>query len=158
VSKLNCKYFSKILKGKNLNQISKLICDELLGKGLYRDVYVLRQNPDYVVKIERNLGTGQFANVCEWRNYINNKDWEWFEKWLAPCEIITYDGQVLIQKRIMHGKKKDYPKLIPAMFTDTKYRNFGWIGTRFVCCDYSFIPFYIIKTGNSKMKKAKWWS
>lgn len=87
--KLNTKYLIKLLKGKKLNQAYKLICGERLGQGLYRDVYVLKQNPDYVVKIERDPYTYQFANVTEYKNYINNKEWKWFEQWLAPVELIN---------------------------------------------------------------------
>lgn len=60
----------------------------------------------------------------------------------------------MIQKRVEHRKRKDYPKYIPAVFTDTKLKNFGWIGDRFVCCDYSYLPFTL---GKYKMKYAKWW-
>ena len=153
---LKTKELIEQMQNISIVQLKKRICGEQIGKGLYRNVYVLKQNPNYVVKIEGDLTTTQFANVTEWRNYINNKEWKWFEEWLAPCEMINETGQVLIQRRIEHKRRKDYPKYIPVMFTDLKLKNFGWIGDRFVCCDYSFIPFYIITTGKSKMKYAKW--
>lgn len=154
--KLNTKELSKLMKGKEINEIVKAICGKKIGAGIYRDVYVLKQNSNFVVKVERKMGLAQFANATEWRHYIDNREWEWFEQYLAPCELITLTGQILIQRRIEHRGRKEYPKEIPAMFTDIKIENFGWIEDRFVCCDYSFIPFYIIKTGNSKMKKARW--
>ena len=159
VKKKKLNFGAWIGKDKNISikELKKKLCGELIGVGLYRDVYVLKQDSNYVVKIERDMSHGTFANATEWRHYINNREWDWFEQWLAPCELITETGQLLIQRRIEHRKRKDYPKYIPAIFTDTKLSNFGWIGDRFVCCDYSFIPFYFIKVGKSKMKRAKWW-
>ena len=63
-----------------------------------------------MVKVERNMKNGDFANVCEWRNYKNNKEWDWFEKWLSPCELISIDGRFLIQRRAYHKDKSEYPK------------------------------------------------
>ncbi len=144
------------LKGKKVNQTIKLICGDKIGSGAHRDVYILKQNPEYVVKIERDMSNGNFANVTEWRNYIDNKYWTWFEQWLAPCEMINETGQILIQRRVVPGRRKDYPKYIPKRFTDLKITNFGWIGDRFVCCDYSYLM-ELMERGN-KLKYAKWWS
>ncbi len=142
--------------GKSVNGTIRYCCGEFIGKGVYRDVYVLKQNPNYVVKIERNPCNGVFSNVTEWRNYQNNKEWEWLSEWLAPCEMINETGQILIQHRIHHKEKNFYPKYIPSIFTDLKYKNFGWIKDRFVCCDYAFIPIFTIRKGESKMKRVKW--
>jgi len=159
MAKLNMKELHKILvKCKSVNAAKQLLCGELLGTGIYRDVYVLKQNPEYVVKIERDMSTGAFANATEWRNYINNREWTWFSCWLAPCELITEYGNVLIQRRVRtEGKlKKDYPTHIPVLFTDTKYSNFGWIGKQFVCCDYSYlVPATLHK---KKLRRARWWA
>lgn len=157
MKKLNTKKVFAHLKNKSLKQFIKEMCGEKLGTGLYRDVYVLKDYPDYVVKIERDMGSGMFSNAHEWRHWVQNEDWKWFSQWLAPCEAINETGNILIQRRVTHGKRKDYPKYIPTFFTDLKYRNFGWIGDQFVCCDYAFIPFYIVQEGKNKMKYAKWW-
>lgn len=148
-----------LINGKSVNQVYKCLCGELLGKGVYRDVYVFKKYPAYVIKIERDMTRANFANVTEFRNYIQHKDWKFLSDWLAPCEIINQTGSILIQERVTwDGKRrKDYPKYVPAMFTDLKLKNFGWIGDRLVCCDYSFIPFYIVKVGKNSMKYAKWW-
>lgn len=151
----------QLLTGKSINAIVKHVCGELIAKGLYRDVYVLKSNPEYVVKIERDMSHAQFANVTEWRNYIDAREWEWFANWLAPCEMINQTGQVLIQRRVTPGKRKDYPKYVPAMFTDLKLQNFGWIGDRFVCCDYSFLKTALPtqkRKGSKYMQYAKWWT
>lgn len=155
MKKLNSVKLIKLIKGKTVKQVIKLICGEKIGSGLYRDIYILKQNPFFVVKIERNMSQTAFSNACEWRNYINNKEWSWFSKWLAPCELINETGNILIQSRITHSGKEHYPKKIPSLFTDTKLGNFGFImGTRqFVCCDYSFLLFC-----KPVLKKAAWWN
>ena len=138
-------------------EFKKKYCGKLINKGCYRTVYELKKNPNYVVKIERDMLHGTFANVTEWRNYIDYKEWDYLGPWLAPCEGISTDGKILIQKRVYHKKRKDYPKYIPAIFSDLKLANFGWIDDHFVCCDYSYFPIYSIAIGKSKMKYAKWW-
>lgn len=142
---------------KNVDEIIKTICGEKIGEGHSREVYILKQNPDYVVKIERNPRATQFNNVMEWRYYNDNKEWKWFSNWLARCLMINETSQVLIQERIAHGPRKEYPKRIPACFTDLKVTNFGFTSDgRFVCCDYASIIFIMGKSKDG-MKYAKWW-
>ncbi len=155
---LNTTEIEKLIKGKKISGIIKAICGQKIGFGCYRDVYELKQNKDYVVKVEVDCTNGVFANVTEWRNWINNKDWKFLADFLAPCELITQDGRILIQRRVTFKSKELYPDRIPAMLTDIKTDNFGWIKNKFVCCDYAFIPFYIIKVGKNSMKKVKYWT
>lgn len=137
-------------------KLRKLLCGKLLGSGMYRDVYELRCNSKYVIKVEREPEICMFANITEFRNFINFKDWTLFNRWFAPCILINKTGTLLIQKRVYwDGKRrKDYPTHVPYMFTDLKLKNFGWIGDQFVCCDYSYV-----REGftNKKMRYAKWW-
>ncbi|HEX5704862.1 MAG TPA: hypothetical protein VFX97_16815 [Pyrinomonadaceae bacterium] len=140
------------VSGKKLRTQIKYLCAEDLDYGLYRDVYVFKQDRRYVVKVERDMSTGQFANVTEWRNWIDNEEWKEFSRWLAPCHAITESGQILIQRRVYSHSLDHYPERIPALFTDTKRTNFGWIGSRFVCCDYSYLL-----SASFRLKKVKWW-
>lgn len=110
MKKLNSLKLIKLIEGKSIKQVIKLICGEKLGSGLNRDVYILKQNENFVVKIERDMSKSSFANACEWRNYIDNREWKWLSKWLAPCELINTYGDVLIQSRIYHPEKREYPK------------------------------------------------
>ena len=144
----------KLLKGKTVAQVKKQLCGELLGSGVYRDVYVFKQSPQHVIKIERDMSTANFTNVTEWRNYIDLREWKSFSKYLAPCEAISQTGQILVQQRIRHGQKNEYPKQIPAYFTDIKRSNYGWIGTQFVCCDYPML-LSVTKSKNPQ-KKVNW--
>lgn len=139
---------------RTVKGIAKVICGELLGQGTHRDVYVLRQDPSYVVKIEREPGRGAFANAMEYRNWMDNKDWKFLASYLAPCILINETGQVMIQKRVSRDgkRRKDYPKRIPSVITDRKFKNFGWIGDQFVCCDYSFF-----RICTPKMDRVNWW-
>ncbi len=152
---MTAKELSRLCAGKSITEIKKLICGKKLGYGVHRTVYILKQDPDYVVKIERDFRKGMFANVTEWRNYMDNLHWHWFAKWLAPCVMIDEPGRILIQKRVVQDKRP-YPKKIPALFTDLKKCNFGWIGDQFVCCDYSSLLTVIKSKTNKPMRYAKW--
>ena len=149
------KAIKALLTNKGPLTIVKKLCGEKIGSGAYRDVYVLKAFPDYVVKIERDMSTARFANVTEWQNYVNNAHWNLLDGWLAPCLMINQTGSVLVQQRVTPGRRKDYPKYIPAVFTDLKLQNSGWIDGKFCCCDYSFMTTVI---GKKKMKYAKWWN
>lgn len=140
----------EMLSDKSVSDIIKHACGEKLGSGTYRTVYVMKDFPQYVLKIE-GKSNGGFANATEWSNYTHNELWRAFSIWLATCHGISEHGTILVQDRVEHRAPKEYPKLIPSMFTDTKYKNFGWIGDRFVCCDYSYL-----KLCDFKMVKAKW--
>lgn len=123
-----------------ISKIIKKFAGEQLGCGGYRDVYVLKDAPRYVIKIERDMTTANFCNACEWRNYINHRGTR-IEKYFAPCYGINEAATFLIQGRLtkMSDDKKDFPKRIPALFTDTHIGNFGWIKDQFVSCDYPHI-------------------
>lgn len=130
-----------------------LLCGELLNYGIHRDVYALKDNNYYVVKVERDFSEGNFSNVCEWRNWINNKDWKKLGKWLAPCEAILDSGQILIQRRVHQCNNRQPPLAVPWLFTDLKLQNWGWIGDQFVCCDY---PFLLFHSQQIRLKRARW--
>lgn len=132
----------KMFTGGGTNTVVRRFCGELLGSGVYRDVYVLKQNPKYVVKIVKTRMLANFPNVSEWRNYIDNKH-SAVGKWLAPLEFINLSGSIMVQQRAnWEGKEKsDYPKKLPYQLADHKYTNYGWIGEQFVCFDYTFLHF-----------------
>lgn len=146
----------ELIGRKSLSGIVKALCGQQLGFGCYRDVYELKQNSQYVVKIQRDASDGMFANVTEWRNWINNERWDFLSNYLAPCLLITNNGRVLIQKRVTFKSKELYPQYVPVMFTDLKISNFGWIKDKFVCCDYAYIPLAFVQKGKSKMQQVKW--
>lgn len=150
---------SKLLRGRTLSEIHRLDCGKYLGSGVHRNVYEHKRFPrKYVIKIEGDPSKGDFANVMEWRNYINNRDWKFLADFLAPCEAINETGQVLVMRRTTPIPAGGYPKEIPAIFTDTKKSNWGLLDGKPVCHDYSFFPIYFITKGGKKMKRPKWFS
>ena len=114
-----------------------LLCGEKIGEGIHRTVYECLVRPDLVVKVE-NDDYRYFANVIEQKFW---NDWENYEKisrWLAPCEYLSPDGRILLQKRcdpIASGGA--LPDQLPAFLTDVKRSNFGWLEGRLVCLDYA---------------------
>lgn len=130
-------------------------CGELLSRGLNRDVYVCKHDPKWVIKIQK---TTNFDNTMEWKIWLSlYRSSSEYKKWFPDCLTITESGLVLVQQRIFHGDIKDYPKKIPYFFTDLKIQNYGWIGGRFVCCDYANVMDNIIRSTSNKLKTAKWW-
>lgn len=124
-----------------------------LSFGKYRDVYVLKDNPNYVLKMQRSYEDGNFANAVEYRNWVNLRK-KPIGKYLAPCHTVSMDGAFLIQTRVLQSQViAHYPKKIPNLFTDNKIQNYGWIRDQFVCCDYS----YLLIGVQYKLKKVKWW-
>lgn len=126
-----------------------------LGYGAFRQVFVINEN--YVFKIETD---GDWMNIMEAKLWNFVKYTPDLAKWFAPVRFISEDGKILIMDKVDVNKKK-YPKKIPAFFTDLKMSNFGWIGDRFVCCDYSsdliFARLYDKMNKFQTVKKWKDW-
>ncbi|MGH7240036.1 MAG: hypothetical protein ACREHG_08210 [Candidatus Saccharimonadales bacterium] len=128
---------------------------EFIANGVYRSVYSIKGSDKYVLKIEHEKGRvdkpPNHMNIMEYMNYI-----EWFrgtcyEKWLAPCYVVTYDSRIMLQARVKPAAKKDMPAKLPSFFTDKKVANWGWYNGRIVCVDYSMIV-----PDQNKMKRAIW--
>ena len=139
--------------GSSTRTLKKLLCGKYIGSGQFRDVYLLKDNPRYVVKIDKGDELAAFPNVTEWRNFVNYESYKPIGRWLAPCIAINKSGSILIQARVTKAKK--YPRRIPACFIDTKKENFGIYKGRFVCHDYSFLSF---KQVSLDLEQVEWWS
>jgi hypothetical protein len=131
----------------------RMFAGDLLGVGLYRRVYVFKPDPRFVIKWEHDPTTGQFANVCEWRNWVDHEAARAISKWLAPCQIISETGHILLQRRVRFRSPEFYPKKLPSFLSDFKYSNYGWVGQRFVCCDYAALWF----TKKWRDRRVRWW-
>lgn len=135
-------------------ELEHFLMGKWLGKGVYREVYAHAFDKSLVLKIA-NDSSGREINMLE-----NRVWWEVCEtpiaKWFAPVLGVSECGKYLLQKRVEILPKDQYPKELPAFFTDTKYSNFGYLkGKGFVCCDFgSFNMWRGIKL---KMKKVDWW-
>ena len=111
-------------------------------------------NEDFVVKVLREDAVSSFANVKEWAIWEEIEYRKDIKKWFAPCERITDDGKILIQKKVRIRDIENYPEKIPSFFVDVKQENFGFIGKQLVCFDYNTMP--LVNNLTNKFKKANW--
>jgi hypothetical protein len=132
-------------------EVFHLLCNNQIGKGMSRDVYDSKLLLDSVVKIEDY--SGQFQNIIEWETWQRVKDTD-YAKWFAPCEWISPNGSVLIQKKTQQAHK--YPDKMPVFFCDFKRTNYGMHNGKFVCHDYG--TNLLFENGMTKrLRKADWW-
>lgn len=129
-----------------------LLCGEKIGEGAYRTVYACRVRPDLVVKVE-NADFRVFANVFEQKFWDDHQFCEKVARWLAPCEFLSPDGRVLLQRRVDPVPSSfDLPAKLPSFLTDIKRDNFGLMDGRLVCFDYAMT----IPNPSLRQKKAEW--
>jgi hypothetical protein len=132
-----------------------LLCGAKLNSGVYRDVFECRLRPELVVKVERERDGGRrsFNNVLEMRFW---DDWCQVEKvraWLAPCEYLSPDGRILLQRKVsILQDTDDLPSTVPEFLTDLKPENFGIYQGRIVCADYAST----ITNASLRRKRAEW--
>ena len=132
----------------------RYFCGPMVGSGLNREVYELKQDHRFVVKIQKSVG---FDNVMEWYIWNQISSCEEIAKWFAQPLVINSVGTVLVQRRVEFRKKKDYPTRIPIFFTDLKIQNFGFIGDQLKCVDYGCLRLgYVLDY--KKSRYAKWWN
>lgn len=132
-----------------------LMCGDLIGAGTYRDVFECRIAPQYVVKVERSRVNGwrKFANVTEMMFWDEQQNYKKVADWLAPCFLLSPDGRILLQHRVDRmAVAGELPEMIPGFLSDLKPQNFGWLGGRFVCVDYSFT----LPNPRTALRKVKW--
>ena len=101
-----------------------LLCGELLGRGMSRQVFACHLRDDLVVKTES--GHGNFQNVIEWETWQRVRDTP-FAVHFAPCHSISPCGAVLIQSRTRPAGLGEFPRLMPAFLCDFKRTNYGVI-------------------------------
>lgn len=132
-----------------------LLCGKQLGSGIHRDVYECRIRPDLVVKVENSL-QGEwrsFANVQEHQFWTDNEYAPAVAKWLAPCEYLSPDGRISLQRRARPVQQGDaLPDKLPSFLTDLKDENFGWLDGQLVAVDYAMT----ITTASTRLRKADW--
>lgn len=140
---------------KNKRYFKEVACGELLNRGVTRAVYIFKPDPRYVVKYQYRTG---FDNIKEFEIYneLMYREYRELRSYFAECLWISSCGKWLVQRRVRHKKRiNSYPEQIPHFFNDCKLTNYGWIGKRFVACDYA--NFDLIKGFRKMNKKAHWW-
>ena len=123
---------------ETVHDLIDLFCGEYIGSGTTRSVYVFRYDPEWVIKIENDNACGD--NWAEWRVWSTVcHTTDGTKDWFAECGWISTGGKVMLQRRTkpLSTREKHIPEKIPAWFTDIKEDNFGWIGKKLVCHDYS---------------------
>lgn len=128
----------------------RAFCGEVVGSGVARTVYECTVRPDLVVKVE--TVSASFQNVMEWELWQKFKDNKSVSKWLAPCELMSPCGTVMVQHRTTPLARDRYPAKLPEFLTDQKWSNYGMIGDRFVCHDYGMIRARV----QLQMLKTEW--
>lgn len=129
-----------------------MICGAKLGHGIHRAVFECKVRKDLVVKVESD-DYRYFANVMEMKFWSDNQYCKEIAKWLAPCEFLSPDGRLLLQRRAQPiVDESQLPKMLPSFLTDLKMSNFGILDGRVVCVDYALN----IANASMRMRKADW--
>lgn len=133
---------------KEKDSILSLFVGERLGSGASRHVYALEGDDTRVLKVEYVGRT--FNNQTEWLVWEVVKEWP-ISDWFAPCYDIDVYGNVLIQARTEpFESSKDFHAavrstrggVIPSVFDDVHYANFGMYDGRVTCHDYGYHKFF----------------
>ncbi len=137
---------------KHYEDAFNMLCGKFIGEGIHRKVFECKLRDDLVVKVEADE-LRNFANVFEMQFWCDNQYCKDISKWLAPCEFLSPDGMVLLQKKCS-AVPFDYklPDKMPEFMTDFKRANFGIMDGKLVCVDYAIT---VIKSTH-KLKKADW--
>ncbi len=135
----------------DINIFVKKVCGEYIGNGRFRDVYDLKMDNRYVVKIEKFPEQGYFCNVTEYRNFIESKNTP-VRKWLCPVLFISRNGRISVMRKAKFKTKDQYPKKLPSFLADIHAGNFAFIGRQFVCTDYAWFKW----NHSMKLRKVKW--
>jgi len=117
------------------DELWRTLVGDYLGGGCYRKVFALKHSPDLVIKVEQNEGV--FHNVREWDVWETIQYCPRWRRWVAPCVAISPRGNFLIQRRTEPVRK--LPARLPGFLTDLKPENFGRLGGKIVCHDYSTV-------------------
>jgi hypothetical protein len=130
-----------------------LLCGDLIGEGIHRKVFSCRIRPDLVVKVEIEKDWRYFANMQEQKFWNDNEHYKPVADWLAPCEFLSPDARIMLQRRVEPVRASDcLPVSLPHFLTDIKRENFGYLNGKLVCCDYAVT----IDRPNVKLKKCDW--
>lgn len=130
------------------DSILSLFIGDQLGSGASRRVYEIKGDDKRVLKVEYVGKT--FNNQTEWLVWEVVKEWP-ISDWFAPCYEIDNYGSVLIQARTKPFKSsKEFHAavrttrggVIPAVFDDVHYANFGIYDGRVTCHDYGYHKFF----------------
>lgn len=139
----------------------RMFAGRQIGRGMSRTVFTYEgpfvpKGEQYVLKVERHPETKKFQNVVEWTVWSETLHMKRIKQYLAPCVAISPCGRFLIQRRTEVPDKRQFPKRVPAFWTDLQRKNFGVLNGRLVCHDYGTYT-WNLQDMSTKPKIAKWW-
>lgn len=144
-----------ISRDTQLDDLHDFLLGKQLGEGIHRRVFLYRPDRMLVMKVATECPN---INVLEQEIWNSISEAPQLSKWFAPVISISECGIYMLQRRVFHKPKAEYPRMVPSFFGDLKYGNFGWIGDQFVCVDYAgFIATSMSHKWSLSMKKAEWW-
>jgi len=134
--------------------VSLEMCDfflgKLLGYGVSRCVFEYSFDKRFVVKIDLSDYNANVIEANIWQHVARIPK---LSKWFAPVGMLSRCGRIMFQRKCnTKTEVSKYPKNIPDFFRDVKYSNWGLLGDRVVCFDYSHVS--ITQLGDNKMVKA----
>lgn len=131
------------------------ICGEFIASGTYRSVFHYNLDEKYVVKVEPKSTNCNLIEALIWQEvqWLTGR-LNWVRDWFAPVKWISPNGRILVMRKTREQPDKKRPDKIPAFLWDAAYRNFGWIGDKLVCHDYS--NFYTMVNYQKRMVKINW--
>lgn len=130
------------------NSALQILVGECIGSGASRHTYALPHDDTLVLKVEHSGCT--FHNQMEYLIWEEMRNWP-IKDWFAPCVNIDGYGNVLIQKRtepfdshsdFKAALQRTRGGVIPAVFDDVHWGNFGMYDGRVVCHDYGYTHFF----------------
>jgi hypothetical protein len=125
-------------------------CGEKIGRGAWRDVYIYKPDPSYVVKVPhekrgRDIAEAELRNKQEYRWCVElNK--MGLGHHIAQCRP---DGRNLIMQRAKPIPETQAVK-VPLLFGDIHRGNFGTIDGSVVCVDYSCVDQLVLRNWGEK--------
>lgn len=132
-------------------ELMNMILGKYLGRGIHRMVFEYALDKRYVVKLDDSDVGANFLENNVWQHIQYTK----YAKWFAPIKSISSNGVIMIQAKCGKLEKNEYPKKVPAFFTDTHFDNFGKLNGRPVCFDYA-ATLLLEKGMTNEMKTPKW--
>lgn len=130
------------------NSILSVFVGDRIGSGSSRDVYNVLHDPTLVMKVETAART--FHNQTEYLIWQEVRDWP-ISDWFAPCIDIDSYGNVLFQKKTKgFDSEQEFRAaitrtrggVIPKVFEDIHYANFGLLNGIVTCHDYGYHGFF----------------
>ena len=112
-----------------------------LGGGVSRVVYEAMLNDKYVLKFEYGA---TFQNVMEWEIWsaVEKDDSPGSAKhWLAPCQAISPNGLILIQRKTTPLRQEEMPEKVPSWACDVGLKIWGMLDGKPVLHDYGYTHF-----------------